>query len=95
MKQIIDEVKNAGSTGERITVKGLSEKHGMSMPAIMASCMAARISGAQQPAWSAAAAMPCPRKATTISARPSICFTRFMAATIRFDHGPGSSDFNK
>ena len=39
MKQIIDDGKAAGSTGERITVKGLAEKHGMSMPAVRTALM--------------------------------------------------------
>ena len=34
MKQMFDDVTNAKSAGERITVKGLAEKHGMSMPAV-------------------------------------------------------------
>ena len=34
MKQIINEVKAAQSAGERITVKGLAEKHGVSMPTV-------------------------------------------------------------
>jgi len=41
MKQIINEVKAAQSTGERITVKGLAEKHGVSMPTVRKALMSA------------------------------------------------------
>ena len=41
MKQIIDEVKAAQSAGERITVKGLAEKHGVSMLTVRKALMGA------------------------------------------------------
>ena len=34
MKQLIEEVKAANDGAVRVTVKGLAEKHGMSMPAV-------------------------------------------------------------